>query len=459
MITYDNFPEIKAVLNTHKARAGTILNNAQSQLLYDTFSGKLSSLFEVSESVDGDILNLDIDNVKEVINGWKSDMDNCYMEFALKLERQNEITDEDHFKKMSMKLLIDEIKKTYDDLNKELDEVELNFKNAVRLYRSPMRAALTDISMLYNSENNVKGDFSGFKNVSVYVHGIEDTGEDFRNSVEKVASKGDIIVHIKEDGTEEYLYVDVKTKEIKTYSTLKELQQSNPLANTKGRLHIIYDTENRNEHRQETSDDLARKLDEMGVINNKTKIDMFAHSYGGRRSFQFAIDYPDNVRSITTIGTPYDTNSLAKGANDVRWAAKVFANRNPRDDSGYLDFNEKSRNETKGVKYSNAYTDMSTEPLLEDIHKLKAANPEVYDKLQKMDITAAGGYRKVWGVKFAGDDIVSLKSQNAEILEDLIDDRPQYQVKGIPGHTNEVTDDDFINLIEEVNKNQMSRSN
>ena len=87
-----------------------------------------------------------------------------------------------------------------------------------------------------------------------------------------------------------------------TYEEIKGLEYFD----TNGRLHIVYDTNEPNEHRQATSDDLAEKLNEMGLMNEETKIDMFGHSYGGRRSLQFAMDYPDHVRSITTIGTPYD---------------------------------------------------------------------------------------------------------------------------------------------------------
>jgi len=201
-----------------------------------------------------------------------------------------------------------------------------------------------------------------------------------------------------------------------------------------GRLHMVYDTEQKNEHRQETSDDLAQELNKMGLINETTKVDMFAHSYGGRRSLQFAMDYPDHVRSITTVGTPYDTNFLATAANNVRWAAGL-AGKDPKNTSDYLDFNEKNRNNKDGMDYSNAYTDMTSEPLSDDIHKLKSANPEIYRKLEEIDITAVAGYRIEQTVSFSpyyyvppkdyktsSDDTVSVKSQNAEILGDLIDE-------------------------------------
>ncbi|WP_240486369.1 alpha/beta fold hydrolase [Bacillus haynesii] len=225
-----------------------------------------------------------------------------------------------------------------------------------------------------------------------------------------------------------------------------------------------------NEHRQATSDDLAEKLNEMGLMNDTTKIDMFGHSYGGRRSLQFAMDYPDHVRSITTIGTPYDKNLLATGANRARWLADNAAGRNTTDTSDYLDFNEENKNNDSGKDYSNAYTDMDSEAMTDDINHLKSANPEVYQKLQKMDITAAAGYRTEDTVSFSpyytasgkhkinSDDIVSVESQHGDILGDLIDEKPEFEVEGSgvtnSGHIHEIRDSDFIDLIRKVNKKE-----
>ncbi|KYC78354.1 hypothetical protein B4090_4522 [Bacillus licheniformis] len=209
----------------------------------------------------------------------------------------------------------------------------------------------------------------------------------------------------------------------------------------------------------------------MGLMNEKTKIDMFGHSYGGRRSLQFAMDYADHVRSITTIGTPYDKNLLATGANRARWLAdSPLAKRHTTDTSEYLDFKEDNRNNDEGKDYSNAYTDMDSKAMTDDINHLKSANPEVYQKLQKMDITAAAGYRTEDTVSFSpyytasgkhkinSDDIVSVESQHGEILGNLIDERPEIEVKGSgvtnPGHIYEVEDSEFVDLIREVNKKE-----
>ncbi|WP_240687873.1 alpha/beta fold hydrolase [Bacillus licheniformis] len=350
--------------------------------------------------------------------------------------------------------------------------MEQDFSNVARTHRAPMREALTDLSILYNSVNHVKGDFSDYKNVSVYVHGIEDSGNGFYKSVKDAAKKGDLIVRIttneKNEYVYEYYYIDKYGKMYikETYEEIKGLEYFD----TNGRLHIVYDTNEPNEHRQATSDDLAEKLNEMGLMNEETKIDMFGHSYGGRRSLQFAMDYPDHVRSITTIGTPYDKNLLAAGANRARWLADNAAGRDTMNTSDYLDFNEENKNNDNGKDYSNAYTDMDCEAMTEDINHLKSANPEVYQKLQKMDITAAAGYRTEDTVSFFpllyrkrkhkinSDDIVSVESQHGDILGDLMIKSQEIEVRGSgvtnPGHIYEIEDSEFVDLIREVNKKE-----
>ena len=71
----------------------------------------------------------------------------------------------------------------YEELKSKVDSVEMEFANAVRYYRSPLRQSLTD--MRINSMKNVIGELSGFKIVSVYIHGIESDGEDFLVAVQK----------------------------------------------------------------------------------------------------------------------------------------------------------------------------------------------------------------------------------------------------------------------------------
>ncbi|MCY8007519.1 alpha/beta hydrolase [Bacillus haynesii] len=473
MAYYNREPEITNIIKSHERRANRMLQHAQSSRLLEAFNKIWVSIEnkELPNFVSKNVMNFNVADIKSEINDWIKDLKDCQENARRKFESMEDPSPEDIQKRNNITSDVVLLISQYENLKNGLDQVEQDFSNVARTHRAPMREALTDISILYNSVNHVKGDFSDYKNVSVYVHGIEDSGDGFDTSVEKAAKKGDVIVRIKikNDGKYEYLYSYIdkngKRQDVESYEELKKLKNF-----TCGRLHIVYDTEHMNEHRQATSDDLAEKLNEMGLMNEKTKIDMFGHSYGGRRSLQFAMDYPDHVRSITTIGTPYDKNLLATGANRARWIADNAAGRDTMNTSDYLDFNEDNKNNDNGKDYSNAYTDMDSEAMTEDINHLKSANPEVYQKLQKMDITAAAGYRTEDTVSFSpyytasgkhkinSDDIVSVESQHGDILGDLIDKKPEIEVKGSgvtkPGHIYEVEDSEFVDLIREVNKKE-----
>ncbi|MEC4200288.1 MULTISPECIES: alpha/beta hydrolase [Bacillus] len=476
MAYYNREPEITNMIKSHERRANRMLQHAQSSRLLEAFNKIWVSIEnkELPNFVSKNVMNFNVADIKSEINDWIKDLKDCQENARRKFESMEDPSPEDIQKRNNITSDVVLLISQYENLKNGLDQVEQDFSNVARTHRAPMREALTDISILYNSVNHVKGDFSDYKNVSVYVHGIEDSGKGFYESVQEAAQKGDVIVRIvKNDKNEyeyEYIYINSDGKSIKrkTYEAIKkEISEDNYKT---GRLHIVYDTDYMNEHRQATSDDLAEKLNEMGLMNDTTKIDMFGHSYGGRRSLQFAMDYPDHVRSITTIGTPYDKNLLATGANRARWIADNAAGRDTMNTSDYLDFNEDNKNNDNGKNYSNAYTDMDSEAMTEDINHLKSANPEVYQKLQKMDITAAAGYRTEDTVSFSpyytasgkhkinSDDIVSVESQHGDILGDLIDEKPEFEVEGSgvtdSGHIHEIRDSDFIDLIRKVNKKE-----
>ncbi|BCE04580.1 alpha/beta fold hydrolase [Bacillus paralicheniformis] len=475
MAYYNREPEITNMIKSHERRANRILQHAQSSRLLEAFNKIWVSIEnkELPNFVSKNVMNFNVADIKSEINDWIKDLKDCQENARRKFESMEDPSPEDIQKRNNITSDVVLLISQYENLKNGLDQVEQDFSNVARTHRAPMREALTDISILYNSVNHVKGDFSDYKNVSVYVHGIEDDGDGFNNSVRKAAKDGDIIIRINSDKTREYYIIEIINGEkvIKRVEGLKKLKDTKQYKEKAGRLHIVYETEHMNEHRQATSDDLAEKLNEMGLMNEETKIDMFGHSYGGRRSLQFAMDYPDHVRSITTIGTPYDKNILAIGANRARWLAdSPLAKRHTMDTSEYLDFKEDNRNNDEGKDYSNAYTDMDSEAMTEDINHLKSANPEVYQKLQKMDITAAAGYRTEDTVSFSpyytasgkhkinSDDIVSVESQHGDILGDLIDKKPEIEVKGSgvtnPGHIYEVEDSEFVDLIQEVNKKE-----
>ncbi|GIN76377.1 MULTISPECIES: alpha/beta fold hydrolase [Bacillus] len=471
MAYYNREPEITNMIKSHERRANRMLQHAQSSRLLEAFNKIWVSIEnkELPNFVSKNVMNFNVADIKSEINDWIKDLKDCQENARRKFESMEDPSPEDIQKRNNITSDVVLLISQYENLKNGLDQVEQDFSNVARTHRAPMREALTDISILYNSVNHVKGDFSDYKNVSVYVHGIEDSGNGFYESVKEAAQKGDLIIYVPNDGGKRvYRFIDKDgvIYEEDSYEKIKKVDTFN----TNGRLHIVYDTEYMNEHRQATSDDLAEKLNEMGLMNDTTKIDMFGHSYGGRRSLQFAMDYPDHVRSITTIGTPYDKNLLAIGANRARWIADNAAGRDTMNTSDYLDFNEDNKNNDNGKDYSNAYTDMDSEAMTEDINHLKSANPEVYQKLQKMDITAAAGYRTEDTVSFSpyytasgkhkinSDDIVSVESQHGDILGDLIDEKPEIEVKGFgvtkPGHIYEVEDSEFIDLIREVNKKE-----
>ncbi|MDN5386900.1 alpha/beta fold hydrolase [Bacillus sp. LB7] len=471
MAYYNREPEITNMIKSHERRANRMLQHAQSSRLLEAFNKIWVSIEnkELPNFVSKNVVNFNVADIKSEINDWIKDLKDCQENARRKFESMEDPSPEDIQKRNNITSDVVLLISQYENLKNGLDQVEQDFSNVARTHRAPMREALTDISILYNSVNHVKGDFSDYKNVSVYVHGIEDSGNGFYESVKEAAQKGDLIIYVPNDGGKRvYRFIDKDgvIYEEDSYEKIKKVDTFN----TNGRLHIVYDTEYMNEHRQATSDDLAEKLNEMGLMNDTTKIDMFGHSYGGRRSLQFAMDYPDHVRSITTIGTPYDKNLLAIGANRARWIADNAAGRDTMNTSDYLDFNEDNKNNDNGKDYSNAYTDMDSEAMTEDINHLKSANPEVYQKLQKMDITAAAGYRTEDTVSFSpyytasgkhkinSDDIVSVESQHGDILGDLIDEKPEIEVKGFgvtkPGHIYEVEDSEFIDLIREVNKKE-----
>lgn len=474
MAYYNREKEITNILKTHERNANRLLQKAQSSRLLEAFNTIWVSIEnkELPVPISSNVMTFNADDIKSEIDEWIKNLKECQENAQRKFESMEDPSPDDLSKRNNITSDVVVLTSQYENLKNSIDQVEQDFNNSVRTHRAPMREALTDISILYNSVNHVKGDFSDYKNVSVYVHGIEDSGNGFYKSVKKAAQKGDLIVRIskneKDEYVYEYYYIDKYGKRYTkgTYEEIKDLEYFN----TNGRLHIVYDTNEPNEHRQATSDDLAEKLNEMGLMNEETKVDMFGHSYGGRRSLQFAMDYPDHVRSITTIGTPYDTNILGSQANKHRWLADKAAGRDTTNTSDYLDFNEENRNNDDGKDYSNAYTDMDNEAMNEDINHLKSANSEIYQKLQKMDITAAAGYRTEETVSFSpyytasgkhkisSDDIVSVESQHGDILGDLIDEKPEFEVEGSgitdPGHIYEVEDSEFVDLIQEVNKKE-----
>ncbi|MGE7780245.1 alpha/beta fold hydrolase [Peribacillus sp. NPDC097264] len=461
-------PEVTSLINLHTSRANATVLLANSKLVRNAYA-KIWGFIDSGSITElaGTMIMFDFSDLKAEVDQYISDLDELRLKSEnKKLQLKGDQIEEELLKLTNIISQCQEISLYYNMLKSEISEIELDFENAVRYYRSPMRQGLNDISIIYNSMKNIKGPMGDFEEVSVYIHGIESNGNEFLESAKKASVEGDVIVHVKRNGKKEYYVVKMNEygeKEVLALDDFQSLQKEDAFKYPEGRIHLVYDTEQSNEHRQETSDDLTRLLSEMGLINKTTKLNLFGHSYGGRRSMQFAMDYPDYVQSITTIGTPYDKNKLAKTGNSLPYVAGKIG-QDPRQFTDFLDFNPENKREDNGILHSNVYTDLSKEEMKEDLQNLKSANPEVYTKLEKMNIIASAGYRMEtvyyeggsMEVKTESDDVVSLESQNANNLESLIDERPQYEVEGVstiknPGHGNEIKDEEFIELIRQVN--------
>lgn len=471
-------PIIGQIINIHNGEANEIVRGSGSNLVKEAFSSAWSSLGhgEISASVSTEKISFNPANIVATVNKWISDFDVCLEAERVKFSKIEEPSSADMMHFTDLQGNISYVQSVYRGLAREIENVENTFANATRYYRSPMQQALNDIRLLHNDIRGITGDFSGFSDVSVYVHGIEDDGEDFLLSAYAAAKDGDIIVYEERDGELSYLIVDSnvniknrKDLEEKGFRSFEQLKKDDRYDKS-NRLHIVYETEFKNEHRQKTSDDLASYLIDMGVLNKNTQLNMYAHSYGGRRIMQFAMDYPENVYSITTIGTPYDKNTLGGLANTFSSLANttMFGERNSKEFSNYLDFNPDNQRTDSNVLHSNVYTDMTSEAMEEDINQLKVANPEAYRAFEQIEITAAAGHDTTthysYGTRFGikeyetddkWDGAVSVKSQHAESLGSLIDHRPTYKIEGEslsrPAHSFETIDEAFIDLIYQVN--------
>lgn len=443
---------VSKILDSHTDNANSLIKEAQSTLFQEAVQKAWNEIdfSGIVNKLNGKKISYNFYDIQEEILQWIKELE------LYKEGKENEIEKMDNpsaDEKLENTRVVGDIKKiisVYEKLKEKAHEIMEEYEDAVRVYRSPLRQALNDITLLYNSVKDSKGDFSDFENVSVYMHGIESDGEGFLDSAVEAAEDGDIIVYHSRSGEKEYYiaYSDENgnvSVDIDDPLTFEELKTKEEYLSHKGRMHLVYDTEHENEHRQETSDDLAEELNEMGLLNDKTEIDLFGHSYGGRRSFQFAMDYPDSVRSITTIGTPYNTNTLGKGANPLGGKTRLI---NPDEYSGYQDFNTENQRTDDGVSHSNVYTDMKSETMSDAVDQIEETNPEVYQQLQEMDITAVAG-----DDKFDSDLVVSVKSQHGDKLGNIIDERLRYDVDTI-GHLNEVNNEEYIDLISEVNKTE-----
>src|SRR5699024_3032304 len=151
------------------------------------------------------------------------------------------------------------------------------------------------------------------------------------------------------------------------------------------------------------------------------------------------------------------------GANLNSKIPEIF-NKHPSDFSDYLAFNPDNSRTDKRVEHSNSYTDMKNEAMVDTLDNLSVANPEVYEKLYDIDTTTVAA--RDYSIQPSGllgttkrydthDGAVSVKSQHGEALEDLVDERLSFEIRGNglldPAHGYQIEDPEFIKLIRDTN--------
>lgn len=478
---YNHDPNIQIMLNKFKQDADIIVEQSSSNLIKKAFQKRwLNFSLSIDPSISSDTMSIDISSIKEEIEKWIREME-TYREKEEINYNQDEFKEAMPVKQKHLETLndIDTVIYQLNGLKMDVDDVEEAFATTTAQYRSPIRQAMNDITMLSNEFSEIQGPLSGYNNVSVYLHGIEDDGEDFFDTAFQTSEVDDILVHEKRNGDIKYYLVEEVDgkKEYVEYS-LEKLEREDAFTDKNGRLHYIYETDHKNEHRQDSSDKLAESLIDKGLLNDETKLDMFGHSYGGRRSLQFAIDYPEHVRSLTTIGTPYDKNKMASAANTVSKVrigkdilSGTIIDKHPHQNSNYLDFNDSNARTDKNSNHSNAYTDMASVSMDERVEQLRAANPEMYKLIEDIDITAVAGrdvntfymtstpmINSTITIPSIHDGAVNVNSQKGEVLGDLVDEQFDVHVEGegifgVP-HSYQVKNPNFVELVEYVNTEQ-----
>ena len=447
----DGRPEsVSELLKIHYRYINRLVESTGSELLKIEFNNHWENVnYGTLYASIGERLSFAPDSIISEIKNWISNMEVLRDSELNRYKEMEKTVFSDWIEMRRIAADINSIIASYYKLINAVEEIDLKFANKTLAYKSPLRKALQDITLLYNKINNIQGDFSFFRNVSLYIHGIESDGKDFLASAVEAAEPGEIIVHVDRDKGERYYMVTRRDGKNDMREVSYGIVRESNVFDDQRRLHLIYDTEHKNEHRQETSDDLTQQLMNMGLMKENIKFDLYAHSYGGRRSFQFAVDHPEHVRSVTTIGTPYETNVLGSFANNLSWLASLVVS--PTEYSEYQSFHPEDQRVDDGIVHSNVYSDMDNLTILDLVNDVEAANPEVYEKLKDMDIAAIGGYTR--GI-YISDTVVSLKSQLGIELHEIIDERIIYKVNGIIGHLNEVRDEKFVEYIRENNEKQ-----
>lgn len=458
---FDYEGQLNRLLSQQRAEAEQTVSSTASFATYRAFAAAFQEIdgSTLSASTAEEQLSIDFASLTLLIDRWMNELNYLVDDIRLQLQMFDPIPYEIIDRVSALRFKVEyKILPAYETLKAKLADIETDFSNIAIAYKSLVESSFNDMLIFNNNHNDIQGDFSAFNDVSVYIHGIEDTGEKFLSNIPEVANKGDIVIHeMRDGGTEYYLIIDNDgTLELSDSMTEKEMKETSVYSSGDGRVHMVYETEYQNEHRQKTSNDLGKSLIALGLMHGDKNIHLHSHSYGGRRSWQFALDYPEYVKSITTIGTPYEKNVLAsvgEGVANLTEAVPGAINRHPLEYNEHIEI-DSLEGAVSGVKLNdNAYGDMRNTALDEVVTDVTMANPEIYDDLQEMYITAVTGRQSTVVGSLATDGAVSADSQSGNILSEYIDEQPVIKVFHVGlAHSAETTHDDFKEIMREVNE-------
>lgn len=455
--------QLQRLLDQQKSEAELYVTASASEATYKAFS---NAFYEINGSAlnsntSGEQISIDFPSLDSLIDRWINELGYFADDIKLQLQMIVPLAFEDINRMTALQQKIEyEIILVYGRLKAKIVEIETDFSNVAIAYKSHIESALNDMLIFYNNYKGIEGDFSQFNDISVYIHGIEDSGEDFLDTMPEVAQAGDIIIHEKRDGkTEYYLVKGVDNSEIVRMDDEKSIKNSPEYRSADGRIHMIYETEFANEHRQKTSNDLAKSLINSGLMYGDKDIRLYAHSYGGRRSWQFALDYPEFVKAITTIGTPYDTNALANTGEKVADFSKAtdmalgWINKHPLEYGEYVEIDSLG-SATGGEKINdNAYGDMIDKSMDEVVTNVTVVNPEIYEDLQGMYITATTGRQSTIIGSLPLDGAVGAKSQSGAVVSEFIDEQPVIKIFSLgASHSVQPTNKKFKAMMKKTNE-------
>jgi len=454
--------QLQNLLSRHKSEAETYVTSTASYVTYKAFSDAFYEIngSTINSTITNDYISIDFYRLIQLVNKWINELDYIVDDINTRLYRLEIDTVDDINPMVDVRNKIEyDIIRTYGTLKAKIEEIETNFSNISIAYKTIVESSYNDMLIFHNNYTGNKGDFSDFKDVSVYIHGIDDDGGKFLSTMPDVSSEGDIVIHEqRNDDTEYFIVVADKHGNLSLSESYNEKEIKNTTEYKSGlaRIHMVYETEFRNEHRQKTSNDLSKALIDLGLMYGDKNIKLHAHSYGGRRSWQFAVDYPEYVEAITTIGTPYETNKMAELGENIANIGEFIPgilNKYPLEDGNHIEIDTLTEHAGEGIALNdNAYGDMINTSLDEVVEEVYSYNPEVYAQIEDIYATAVVGKQMnnplVWNADFA----VSTHSQSGEVMGNFIDEAHVVHIfNHFIAHSAETTHDFFKNIMKNEN--------